>query len=99
MKNDTLLYSLFFLISFDYLSTFIGVFYMGAIEINPFYILVNDIYYWFLIKFFAGAACLLVLVFMSNTENQKSIHVGLIILNILYIVVAINNTIQIGVNL
>jgi len=99
MKNNILLYSLFLLISYDFLTTFIGVFYMGATEINPLYIYFPNITYWFVFKFVIGIACLSVLAYIDHEQNYKIIQYGLMGLNIIYIMVAINNTIQIGTNL
>jgi len=99
MKNDTLLLSLFLLISYDFATTFIGVLYMGATEINPLYIYFGSIRYWFIFKFAIGIFCLATLAYIDNDRNVKVIQYGLMGLNIVYLTVAINNTIQIGMNL
>lgn len=72
---------------------------MGATEINPLYVYFPNITYWFIFKFTIGIICLSVLAFIDNDSNYKIIGYGLLGLNIIYIIVAINNTIQISMNL
>jgi|LGOV01.1.fsa_nt_gb hypothetical protein len=72
---------------------------MGATEINPLYIYFGSIRYWFIFKFAIGIFCLTTLAYIDNDQNKLMIKGGLICLNVVYLTVAINNTIQIGMNL
>lgn len=72
---------------------------MGATEINPLYVYFPNITYWFVFKFTIGIFCLSILAFIDNDLNHKMIGYGLLGLNIVYIIVAINNTIQIVMNI
>jgi len=98
MKTSTLLYFLFLLILYDFITTYIGVLYMGATELNPFYIYCDNIEQWLLFKFVVGIFCLAVLSLLYN-DNKRVIRCGIICLNIIYFVVAISNTTQIIMNI
>lgn len=84
----------------DYATTFIGVFYMGATELNPFYqYFDNNLYHWFLFKFMVGIFCLGTLAFIDGEENNRIIGVGLIILTVFYLFIVLSNLIQIYMNI
>lgn len=99
MKIITLLYLLFVLITLDFMTTFIGIEYMGATELNPLFYYFPNLFYWLSFKFIAGIICLCMIVSFYNDQHAKVIVVGLLLLNILYITVVTNNIIQIGVYL
>lgn len=99
MKNNDLLVVLGILITLDYATTYIGVLYLGATELNPFYKYFPNLYYWFMFKFMAGVFCLGTLAFIDNDQNINVIKIGLILLILLYFIVVINNLLQIGIEI
>jgi len=99
MKTSTLLYFLFLLILYDFITTYIGVLYMGATELNPIYVYCDNIEQWLLFKFMVGVFCLSVLSLLYHDKNKRVVRYGIICLNIVYFVVAISNTTQIIMNI
>ena len=99
MKTTTLLYSLFVLVTLDFITTFIGIEFMGATELNPLYYYFPSLLSWLTFKFFVGAVCLYAIIRFYNSQHERIINMGLYILNIFYCIVIFNNTIQIGLYL
>lgn len=100
MKNNKILFILAILITMDYATTFVGVLYMDAIELNPLYqFFNNNLYHWFMFKFTAGIFCLGTLAFIDGEENNRIIGAGLIILTLFYLFIVSSNLIQIYMNL
>lgn len=100
MKNNTnLIILLTVLIVIDFITTYMGVVYMGAIELNPFYQHLDNIYQWLALKMFISTVCLTVLIFMDKDDFKQTMKGCLIILILLYICVVISNLVQIAINI
>ena len=99
MKTTTLLYSLFVLVTLDFITTFIGIECMGATELNPLYYYFPSLLHWLSFKFFVGVVCLYAIIRFYNSQQERIINIGLYIINIFYCIVIINNIIQIGLYL
>ena len=98
MLNNKLILFLAILITLDYATTFVGVLGMGATEINPFFKYFPSLYHWFFVKFIVGIFCLSCLAWFEAT-NKKIVNVGLLILNMIYLIVVSSNFYQIYSNI
>lgn len=94
IKNNTLFLSLGILIILDYGTTFAAVLYFGARELNPFYMVFDNLYHFFIFKFTVGVICFATMAYYEP-ELKKIINFGLIIINSFYLVVVISNFHQI----
>lgn len=99
MNNKQLFIILGVLISLDFITTYHGVFYMGATELNPLYKYCDSIYQWLGIKFSITILCFTLLVFLNDKEHERTIKGCLTILTILYFCVVISNLVQIAINI
>lgn len=100
MKNNTnLIILLTILIVIDYITTYIGVSYMGAIELNPLYQYCDNIYQWLTIKMTISTICLTLLIFLDDNSHKQTIKGCLTILILLYVGVVISNLAQIVINI
>ena len=98
IKNNTLFGMLMILIVLDYGTTFVAVLYLGARELNPFYMVFDNLYHFFIFKFTAGIFCISTM-FYYEQDFRKIINIGLIIINGFYLVVVTSNFYQIFTNI
>lgn len=89
-KLSVLFILLGILICLDYLTTYISIIKLGAIELNPIFKMCNNLYMFFSIKFIITLIGLYILYYYRHSL-EHSVYVSLIILNILYICVVLSN--------
>lgn len=89
-----LFFLLTILISLDYLTTYYGIKYLDAIELNPLYKLCGTLNLFFVVKTLLTGVGLFGIIYFSR-EHQTSVLVSLITLNIFYIIIIVSNIYQI----
>lgn len=100
MKSKQLFIILGVLISLDFITTYYGIFYMGAIELNPLYQYCNGIHQWLGIKFSITILCFTLLIFLADDKkHERTITKCLTMLIVLYFCVVISNLLQMLTNM
>jgi hypothetical protein len=78
------------LITLDYLTTYYGLCYLNAIELNPLYALCNNITIFFIIKSLSTGIGLLGILYFFK-EHRLTVTISLVSLDVFYLVIILSN--------